>query len=196
MTAPYGVGLGNTAVDPRGAGALAFSDVPSWILFYLPFNVTITRYRFQVDATAADAIFFAGMYTSAGALVFDIGAVAIANTGQYGPGATHDPATVFFDSGRNATSAVALTAGWYLYGWGCRTTAATGTIHLPSAGPSNALWAEQIALDTVGLPTGLKARMGKSGGFDLSGQTHMPLALGLTGGTSTTSTCPCITFFA
>lgn len=171
-------GNGNPAllVDPRAGGVS--TNIASWFLFYLPFNITVTRYRFQVDVGAADAIFFAGMYSATGNLIFDIGAIAIVNAGQYGPGATFDPGSVFFDSSRNPSSSIALTAGWYLYGWGARSAATGGALKMPAMGPQNQLWYESINVDVVGLPTGLVKRTGRSGTFDLSGQTHMPLVLG------------------
>lgn len=178
-------------IDPRGGGTLSLC--PSWKPFYLPFGITISRYRFQCDGvgTATGVFVYAGLYDKTGALIFDIGKVGVTTAGQYGPGAVHDPATVFFDASRNATSSVTLAAGWYYYGWGAEVATGTGLI-FPQMGSTSALWDEQINIDTVGIAPIVK-RWGHSGGFDITAG-HMPTTIGRSFGGPATEPMN-ITFF-
>lgn len=167
-------------MDPAAAGSTANTAVGNWSLFYLPFAITITRWRFQIDGVHAGTHFYAGIYNAlTQALIFDIGAIDIGtNTGQYGKGALHDPLTNMFDSGRNATNSVTLAAGWYLLGWGA--DGGTGVV-MPKTGGYDALWTETLTVDTTGLPSGLVSRKAHSSTFDITGG-HMPLTLGVTNG--------------
>lgn len=185
-------------VSPLAGG---WAGVGSWFMFYLPFEITITRYRFQADNGTSDAAFYAAIYDITGALIFDIGAVAVSTAGQYGPGAAHDPGTVFFDASRNPTSSVHLTAGWYLYGWGATGTE-TGSNGSPYADLGiqlpgmvvDSLWAETVNVDADSLPSGIVMRWSHSGLNDISAG-HMPLVLGRALGATTTAP-PNICFFA
>lgn len=187
---------GGTNMDITSAGITASTGVASWVLFYLPFDIPVTRYRVQMDAgTATTLSFYCGVYRYASGLplVFDIGQLSLAaGAGQYGPGAAHDPGTVFFDNSRAATSLVALTAGWYLLGWGA---SGTGVSVTPKTGGYDALWSETVGIDTTGLQFGLVSR-GKihSSTFNIA-SGHMPLTLGAASGGGG-SEPPNICFFA
>lgn len=179
-------------IDPR-ATVSALNNVASWKMFYLPFNITIIRYRFQADAGATGGLFYAGLYTAAGGLIFDIGAVSCTAAGQYGTGAAHDPGTVFFDAAGNPTSSIALTAGWYIYGWGAFAT--SGSFVVPNMGVLNAtFFNEEITADVVGLPPGIVSRWGASPSANISGG-HLPSTLG-TAQSGTPTAPPNIAFFA
>lgn len=180
-------------IDPRGAGSV--NNQPSWKLFYLPFNITITRYRFQADiGTWTTGVFYAGLYTAAGNLVFDIGGVSLGSSvsGQYGPGAAHDPGTVFFDNTGTAKSSITLVAGWYLFAWSG--SVATGNLVFPSMGSLNTTdYSASINVDTVGISP-LVARWGTVGSATVSGG-HLPATIG-TVQSGVPTNPPNITFFA
>lgn len=186
---------GATNIDITNGNLMTTTTgVGNWVLFYLPFNITISRYRFQMDGVGTSLKFYAGLYSySAGLpLIFDIGAVTLTAGGQYGTGAVTDPGTVFFDINRNPTSSVALTAGWYLYAWSASGTA--GPSVTPILGGYDALWNETIIPDTLGLSFGLSSRRAHSGILDVTGG-HLPVTIGTSNGGSTTSP-PNICFFA
>jgi hypothetical protein len=177
-------------VDPRGGVGLALC--PSWLMFYLPFAITITRYSFQVDSAGGGFTFYAGMYDQTGALIFDIGAVSVATTGTHGPGAATDPGTGFFNASRSPIGSVTLNPGWYLYGWGA--SDASGTPTFPGMFAVEALLNETVMADTGSLPAGIVRRWGHDSDFTITGG-HMPLTLGRSSG-GTTSQPPNICFLA
>jgi hypothetical protein len=181
-------------IDPR-ATASSVNLVASWKYFFLPFNITVTRYRFQVDTTGTAATFYSGIYTAAGSLIFDIGAVSLTASGQYGKGAVHDPGTNLFDSNGVASNAITLNAGWYIYGWGASASSGANTMVFPSMASLNTtLFNEEINVDTVGLPTGIVARWGAASTATIAGG-HMPPTLG-TAQSGVPTNPPNITFFA
>ena len=182
-------------IDPRATSS-STNLVPSWKFFYLPFNITVTRYRFQVDGAGTAATFYAGIYTAAGALIFDIGAVSLTvSSGQYGKGAANDPGTNLYDANGNPSNAISLTAGWYIFGWGANASSASGTMIFPSMGALNTtLFTEQINGDITGLPAGIVARWGAASTATIAGG-HMPAILG-TAQSGTPTNPPNITFFA
>lgn len=182
-----------TNVDPTTANTT--NGVVRWNFFYLPFNITISRYRFQMDGVGVGGIFYAGLYTSLGSLICDIGGVPLTAIGQFGKGAAHDPGTNLFDSGGNATNSIALTAGWLIYGWAGSVTSGAG-LTVPSMQPlNNTVYGEQIIADTVGLPAGILGRSGTNTAGVSGG--HMPSTIALAGVASNQANSCCnITFFA
>lgn len=180
-------------IDPSSGGAT--NNRIQWSMFYLPFNITISRYRMQIDvSTWTTGVFYAGLYTSAGALVCDIGAVSLGNSvsGQYGKGAAHDPGTNLFDASGTATNAVYLPAGWYIYAWAA--SVASGVLAIPSMQPfNNTVFGEQIVADTTGLPSGIVARAGTN--TAAASGSHLPATVALVG-TGVNTLPPNITFFA
>jgi hypothetical protein len=180
-------------IDPR-AGTSKISLCTSWKQFYLPWNIVITRYRFQIDGIggATGAFFYAGLCDNSGNLLFDIGKIDLSpGSGQYGTGAVHDPGTRFFDASRTPQNSIALTRGWHYYVWGAE-VASGGPLVVPQMGANNALWDEQVNIDTVGL-TNVAKRWAHSAGNDIVGG-HLPTSIGTSGGGTTAP--PNITFFA
>ena len=181
-----GIFDGANGTVAANANPAANANITQWAQFFLPYNITIKRYRFQADAgTWTGGAFYAGLYDSTGALIFDIGKINLVDSasggaGQYGAGALHDPGTAFFDASRNPQSSITLKSGWYYYGWGA--SIVTGTLTMPVFPISN-LWNETQGVDTTGLGL-VSKRWTHSNLVDIAGG-HLPLVIRASGGAAT-----------
>lgn len=180
-------------VDVAAAGFSATMGVGNWWLFYLPFNIIISRYVFQIDANGTAMSFYCGMYSYPGRnLVFDIGKVSLSGVGLYGKGAAIDPGTNLFDANGNPTNSVFLAAGFYLFTWAASGTA--GPANSVNVGSYDALFNETMLPDTLGLQGGLASRSAHASTINC-GPTHMPATIGTPAGASA-SVPPAVCFIA